>query len=176
MLELPKRKDFHETTIVEFSNNSGGMYPLKLSETIQYRKGFINMRNIVDVFEMKLKFEVIDEEKLPEYEKVKADWIKKHHPNINSFYTQPITEPAIAPLEDDYKNSHDAMAIAGETENIDQAVPQFVVPPPIPKKVFEIPITSVIYFNGVQRMMVDDLKEFSEMYFDYLQAQKLDIN
>lgn len=159
MLELPKRKDFHETTIVEFSNNAGGMYPLKLSQTIQYRKGFVNMRNIVDVFEMQLKFEIIDESKLPEYEKELAVWMKKHQPQ--RFGYQSI---GLSGIENNV------------AENTNPEVEQYAPPSPVPKKDFAIPVTCVIYFNGVQRMLVDDLKEFSEMYFDYLQAQNLHIN
>jgi hypothetical protein len=35
--------------------------------------------------------------------------------------------------------------------------------------------TNVLYVNGVNRAMVDDFDEFQEVYFNYLQRQKLDI-
>lgn len=164
MLELPKRKDFHNTTIVEFANNSGGLQPLKLSETIQYRKGFVNMRNVVDLFEMALKFEVIDETKIEEYEKQKSEWIKKHQPHIDKLGFHPSM------IQYDDKND-----FSGEVANENPEVPPFTPPPPMPKTIITIPVSVVLYFNGVQRMMVDDIKEFSELYFDYLQEQKLDL-
>ena len=46
---------------------------------------------------------------------------------------------------------------------------------PPPTKAFKLKCTVITYFNGQQRVIVDDFNEFSELYFNYLQREKLDI-
>lgn len=47
--------------------------------------------------------------------------------------------------------------------------------PEMPIKIVKITGTIVSYYNTAQRIIVDPFEEFEEKYFNYLQAQRLDL-
>ncbi len=143
MLELPKESDYHQTTIVDINQAYMRGELLKKDDLIIYRKGFINLRSIIDVFENTLPVDVVDEEQYEDFLKEATEWkelseAQQKHPSILKQYAQ---------------------------------MPQ----PQCPTKKHKLKTTNVLYVNGIQRAMTDDFDEFQEVYFNYLQRQKLNI-
>lgn len=153
MLELPKRDDYHQTTIVDLNPAYTRGEILKKDDLIHYRKGFINLRNIIDVFENSTPFDVIDEEKYDNFVREMEAWEEENKGQPKRFY-------------------------AGIPEDNFQGLPtmQDANRPQLPLKKFIVKTTNILYMNGIQRAMTDDLEEFQELYFNYLQRQKLDID
>lgn len=158
MLELPKESDYHKTSIIEARDTH---QLLKKSETILYKKGIINLRNIVDVVEQTALVNVIDEEKYPQYE---AD-MKKLELQIEEQRKEFLSRNPAYQTSPTEEFSADGPVIAQPMYHHTQP----------PFKSISVTGTLVLYFNGVQRFCVDDFQEFSEMYFLYLQKQKLDM-
>jgi len=136
MLELPKESDYHHTTIVDINQAYARGEILKKEDLIIYRKGFINLRSIIDVFENTTPLDVVDEEQYEDFLKEVKKW--EQSVSVSQMYPN---------------------------------IPQ----PQCPTKKHKVRTTNVLYMNGVQRAMVDDLDDFQEVYFNYLQRQKLDI-
>lgn len=155
MIELPTEKDFHKTTVIEQPNFNQPMYVApKQSELILYRKANVNMRNIVDILEYEIVVDVLDESKFDEY-KIKLDEFRKKRSLVgDTFPVFPDGRPV---------NEDELSAVSMD------------MPPICPTKEFRLKCTLVMYFNGIQRMLVDDFSEFSQLYFEYLQKQQLDL-
>jgi hypothetical protein len=153
MLELPKKSDYHQTTIVDLNPLYAQGEILKKDDTIKYRRGMINLRSVIDVFENETPITILDENKHKAYIEEMEDWIAKNGIQDGIFYGGlPI-------------------------DNINQ-LPQMPITngmPKVPTKKMLVKTTNVLYVNGVHRAMVDDFDEFQEVYFNYLQRQKLDI-
>ena len=137
MIELPGKSDFHKTTNVEITQdeNTG-------IKKIHYRKCNIAMRSITDFTSCEMEFEVIDEEKINDYEK-QVEEFKDKIKKVQRGEIQ-IMEP--------------------------------IERPEPPTKKVKVIGTIIYYFNGAYRIVVDDFEEFEEIYFNYLTAQKLDLN
>lgn len=155
-IELPRKEDYHETTLIDTSVIGREAYHEK--DLLLYHKGQVNMRSIVDLFEITLKVDVIDEEKFPEFEKQRNEYIEKRNAQMRTPF-QPMGGP----------------------ENILEQEHAFAQPfpfgpqPQLPIKTLTLKGTAILYFLGVQRVIVDDFKEFQAMYNHYLTKQKLDM-
>jgi hypothetical protein len=160
MIELPTEKDFHKTTLIEVSQERKNMYTApKQDEYVMYRKCIINMRNIVDIIEYEIIADVLDESKSEEYKKQMDEFHKK----------------GISAADIHFPISDEQPQIGGRTQSFGDIIPMPPMPPECPTKQFKLKCTLILYFNGIQRMIVDDFNEFSQEYFAYLQKQQLDL-
>lgn len=175
-IEIPRKEDYHNTTFVDVQQ--AGREPQHEKEMLLYHKGRINLRSIVDLHEWAIKIDVIDEEKYPEWEKQRAEWTEKNKARMK-VVPMPMPEPNAAMLED---RSGEVCERPGEYAGIGEAVNMYpfgsppMPPPPTPTKTKTIKVTSILYFSGVQRFIVDDYKDFCGLYDNYLTAQKLDFD
>lgn len=71
MIEVPSEKDFHRTTSVEMTQDHNGLYK------IHYRKANIAMKSITDFTSIESEFEVLDQEKMPEFDKAMEVFAEK---------------------------------------------------------------------------------------------------
>lgn len=86
MIEVPSEKDFHKTTCVEITQDHNGLYK------INYRKINVAMKSITDFTSLENTFEVIDEEKLPEFEKEMEKFMEKakNHSPLDGLLERPF--------------------------------------------------------------------------------------
>jgi|GEM_PF-7047313 len=76
MIEVPTKNDFHRTTNIEITSNEIGL------REIHYRNCNVAMRSITDFTSIEMEVDVLDNEKMPEYEKQLSEFkenIKKFH-------------------------------------------------------------------------------------------------
>jgi hypothetical protein len=160
-IEIPRKEDYHETTLVD-STAGSGREPQHEKDLLLYHNGRINLRSIVDCHAFAIKIEVIDEEKFPEWEKARAEWVEK---NKNRMKVVPMPgEMVVDPACEIPDGQYVASPFGGFGPP----------PPPAPTITKTLKVTIILYFSGVQRFIVDDYKDFCEMYDNYLTSQKLD--
>lgn len=174
MIELPTEADFHMTHIYEIREHFSGPYPGKECEAIIKRKASINMRNIVDYNELSASVNVLDEEKFPAWEekrKAQQDLINENRNKFNKALR--IGRGAVGPM---------GMAISSENSaepsfasSVEQSMEMLPELDEVPMRVVIIKGVSILYFNGACRLLIDNFDEFQDVYFKYLQFQKLDI-
>lgn len=112
----------------------------------QYRKGKINMRMVIDYREFDEHIVIFDESKNEEFSKAMSEW------QANS--PQP---------------SNPNNGIQSTSLQIGSGQPQ----PPV--KNVKLIGTVVIYHGGADRIIMLPQEEWEDVYFGYLQKQKLDI-
>ena len=112
-----------------------------------YRKAAINMRGIIDFTSVENELSVIDETKVEEYKKAVSEFRKKYQFSDSQY------------LPEGVRNGN------GEIET----------PPELPLKNFKFQGVIILYYNGAQKLIVDDFEEFQEIYFNYLKRLRLDI-
>ena len=141
MIEVPSEKDFHRTTSVEITQDHNGLYK------IHYRKANIAMKSITDFTSCENEFLVVDEEKMPEWEKQMEVFKEKCK-------AKPFGQHQVGP----------------EFEEMD-----ILERPEYPTKKVKIIGTIISYYSTAQRIIVDDFEEFESKYFEYLKMQRLDL-
>jgi len=188
MMELPTGADFHTTTMIEHTPNIIEGIPTE-KNVFKYRKCSINLRNIVDLIEYEMTANVIDESKQAEYEKEYEIW-QKNNPTVKAYLIGSPYSVSPSPadqygtlnggeaVEFEVSPEGDMMAAHGFNESDAPHMPpnaNFTPPPLMPLRKLVLKATLVTYFTGVQRILVDNFEEFQELYFNYLQKQRLDI-
>lgn len=149
-LDLPRREDFFKTTFLDLTQGEYQSHFKK--KDIRYRKGFVNMRNIVDLSEFNVTIKVIDEERFPDFEAKMKEYGKN---NLSISLPRPAGVIPMYP-----------------TNITDNQIEMEM--PTLPTKDVTLKGTTVLYFNGAARMIMTDFKEFESIYFEYLQKEKLD--
>lgn len=162
MIELPTEADYHKTALIDIREAHQLM---KKADTISYKKCIVNFRSIVDISEKEIFVNVIDEDKYPEYEALLEKNKKKREESLNRRKPLGISQTQPVILPDQEYEVHTGLADLDDYIHISG-------PPHITIKMTG---TLVLYFNGLQRFVVDDFEEFQEKYFNYLKMQKLDI-
>ncbi len=157
MLELPTEIDFYKTDFIIIHDNQHVPY-MHLKDFISESNGIINMKNIIDIFKHTIVRNVIDEEKYPEWYKNRTDFIQasqQSHMEKHDYLKPGSPEfHSICPIS--FQDS-----------------PELELPP---IKKFSKEVTMVLYFNGIQRTIVDGFEEFRELYFSYLKKRSLNMN
>jgi len=72
MIEVPSEKDFYKTTNIEITHDD-----MSGVKKVHYRKCCIAMRSITDFTSCEMEFDVMDEEKIPEFEKEMIEFQEK---------------------------------------------------------------------------------------------------
>lgn len=139
MIEVPSEKDFYRTKNVELTNEHNGL------QKVHYRDCNIAMRSITDFTSIENEVEVIDQDKMPEFDKEVEEFNEKckavrTHNIGTEFHMMPEIERPVYPT----------------------------------KKV-KIIGTAISYYNTVQRIIVDDFEDFEKEYFNYLKMSRLDL-
>jgi hypothetical protein len=172
-IELPREKDFHETSVVDYS---GALErPGHEKDVVLYRKANVNLRTITDFTEAKVNLTVLDSEKFPEFEKKEKEWqeqMERFRASVDPGGPSPFpmaefggfSAPPEFPSDAVVKQPGARVVSIGPLKR------------PVPEmKTITIKGTYILYYNGAQRMIVDDFNDFKETYFNYLNAQKLDM-
>lgn len=173
---MPTEKDYHKTKVIDLLHGENPGFNGYPKEMIGYRDIVINKRVITDYQKYEIKMTVLDDdkEKVKAFETAKEKWCDENQVmydefdamtnSINSFphaiYPGGKIKPMLKPHNEMMMGMH--------------KTPQFLSEPPVhPTRELRLPATVVMYFTGVQRMIVDDFDEFHEMYQDYLKLNKI---
>lgn len=111
----------------------------------QYRSGRVNMKIVVDFVEFNENLVLFDESRNEEFTMQMNAWLKEQQ-------NQPV------------KNVENGWSIATPTAQ-----------PSPPTKQVTLVGTRVIYFNGQERIVMMPIDEWEDVYFGYLEVQKLNI-
>lgn len=113
---------------------------------VSYKSMRINMRGVIDFCEFDEELVVFDEEKNEEFTKSMQDWQK----NNSSSNVQHLA------------NGHGI--IVTQPQN----------PPSVPTKKIRLIGTTIIYMNNSERLIMMNIDEWEEKYFEYLEKVRLD--
>lgn len=182
-IEIPKKEDYHDTTFVDVQAASG-RDPQFEKELLIYHKGRVNLRSIVDLHAFVVKMEVLDEEKYPEWEKQRKELFEKQknalrvvpmvdQPDGGRVFSEEVPPPSEPKLTAELTDNPLNADLIAQGEPF--GYPAFGPPIPPPTRIKTIKVTAILYFSGVQRFIVDDYKDFCEVYDNYLTKQKLDM-
>lgn len=142
LYQIPTKRDFVEADFMRI------LHPEKAKFSIvQYRKGVVNMKLIIDFREFNEDMVIFDDSRNEEFSEKMKTWEMAMDGKL-------VKEETTGKIELEYMQDNQPL-------------------PPV--KRVRLQGTVITYHNNAERVVMHTLEEWQELYFNYLQEEKLDI-